>query len=309
MFQRPRQEMTRFTLIELLVVIAIIAILAAMLMPALERARDAATRVSCTARMRQQGTAFVLYADSYDGCWPYLHDRQGHAKGLSYKNIDPMTELVESYGGGSYDIWTCPDGRRADGSGWDTAQDYLSTRGGGYYYAGLSRQFRDNWIKNYTPYDYLADGQIMRWYVDPPDSGYAFRELAAKDGNVWNWGVFAANNTALYRASNVSDKVVSGEMSQCDRWHDMTGWNGPGGGMRHGAQRDATFKGGNVMYGDTHVEWVDVAEGFGCVTDSSKARISYFFSAPFINWYKHNGNTIAVMPGGWGDYQEYYESY
>ena len=59
-----------FTLIELLVVIAIIAILAAMLMPALQKARMAGKKASCTNNLKSVGNVFVMYTDQYDAMFP-----------------------------------------------------------------------------------------------------------------------------------------------------------------------------------------------------------------------------------------------
>jgi len=68
-FMKKRQG---FTLIELLVVIAIIALLMSIMMPALNRVKGQAQKVSCQARLKQWALLFNLYTDDYDG---YFNNR------------------------------------------------------------------------------------------------------------------------------------------------------------------------------------------------------------------------------------------
>ncbi len=70
--KRGREERSSFTLIELLVVVAIVALLAALLLPSLQNAKEKGKTAVCLSQMRQLHTILMLYADDNRGFFPYV---------------------------------------------------------------------------------------------------------------------------------------------------------------------------------------------------------------------------------------------
>ena len=71
--RRDTAQKRSFTLIELLVVIAIIAILAAILLPALQNARQRGISTRCMSNLRECNNAILLYSNDHDGIWVITH--------------------------------------------------------------------------------------------------------------------------------------------------------------------------------------------------------------------------------------------
>jgi prepilin-type N-terminal cleavage/methylation domain-containing protein/prepilin-type processing-associated H-X9-DG protein len=277
--QAPPTRPKGFTLIELLVVIAIIAILAAMLLPALGRAKMRATLSNCLSNQGQLAKAWIMYSGDNDDLLVGMGD--GYYSGANGNNI-PLSWRIrpDSYIGA---LPTATDGQDAqvkyDAVGYKNAALYryapntdighcpgdtrykTATRYAYITYSGLdtlngAAGDRPGSITGH-PYRLYRSVQIKhpadRWlWIEENDP----RSVTANGYTLWeNLGTWGINSSVDLQ------QVGGGNYSTC-RWWD-------GGAAYHG--RGAVFS-----FGDGHVEYYkwkdDPSYNFAISTDTGKAN-------------------------------------